>query len=297
MPRDNGDKLKLGLPKGSLEEATIALFERAGWKIRKLSRNYFPEINDPEISVSLCRVQEIGDYVARGILDAGITGLDWLDEARVAGKVERLADLVYSKNSNRPCRWVLAVAGNAPYTCAEDLAGKRIATELRGLTKRYFAAKGVDAEIFYSYGATEAKVVEGLADGIVEVTETGATIGAHGLKIIDEVMVSCPALIANPATLKNDAKRAKLEQIKLLLQGALRAENLVALKMNAPAARLDAILEMLPALNSPTVSPLRDTGWLSLETVVASGLVRDLIPRLRDAGAEGIIEYALNKVI
>lgn len=292
-----GKPLKLGLPKGSLEKATLGLFERAGWKIHTLERNYFPEINDPEISLSLCRVQEIGGYVSRGILDAGITGLDWLNEGEHIDQVVTLAELIYSKNSNRPCRWVLAVAGNSPYVKPEDLAGKRIATELQGLTRRYFAGKGIPAEIFYSYGATEAKVVEGLADGIVEVTETGATIGAQGLRIIDEVLISYPVLIANPHSWQDPAKRAKLEQITLLLLGALRAEGLVALKMNAPTSNLDAILSMLPALNSPTVSPLRDPAWVSLETVVESGLVRDLIPRLREAGAEGIIEYALNKVI
>lgn len=290
-------KLKLGLPKGSLEEATIALFEKAGWRIRKHERNYFPEINDPDIAVSLCRVQEIGGYVARGILDAGITGLDWLEEGGHAGAVKKLSELVYSKSSIRPCRWVLAVAGDSPYQKARDLEGKRIATELQGLTKRYFDSKGVNTDIFYSYGATEAKVVEGLADGIVEVTETGTTIRAHGLKIIDEVMISYPVLIANPEALRDKAKAEKLAQITLLLEGALRAENLVALKMNAPARNLDAILAMLPSLNSPTVSPLSDPRWLSLETVVDTGLVRDLIPRLREAGAEGIIEYALNKVI
>ncbi|WP_297045400.1 ATP phosphoribosyltransferase [uncultured Desulfovibrio sp.] len=297
MSVQNRPILKLGVPKGSLEDATIHLFERAGWKIRKHARNYFPEINDPELSASLCRVQEIGGYVAAGVLDVGITGLDWLGERGHEDAVVRVADLVYSKTSSRPCRWVLAVAGDAPYTCAADLAGRRVATELEGLTRRYFASKGVDAEIFYSYGATEAKVVEGLADGIVEVTETGTTIRAHGLKIIDEVMISYPVLIANRDAWADARKRAKIDQITLLLQGALRAENLVALKMNAPAGRLDAILEMLPSLNSPTVSPLRDRAWLSLETVVEVGIVRDLIPRLRAAGAEGIIEYALNKVI
>lgn len=297
MPADCGSKLKFGLPKGSLEDATINLFERAGWKIRKHARNYFPDINDPAISASLCRVQEIGGYVTKGILDAGITGLDWLSEGEYGDKVERLADLVYSKSSNRPCRWVLAVADDSPYSSAEDLAGKRVATEVVGMSRRYFASHGVEPEIFYSYGATEAKVVEGLADGIVEVTETGTTIRAHGLRIIDEVMVSFPVLIANPLALRDKAKAAKLAQITLLLEGALRAENLVALKMNAPARNLDAILGMLPALNSPTISSLRDPGWLSLETVVETGLVRDLIPRLREAGAEGIIEYSLNKVI
>lgn len=290
-------QLKLGLPKGSLEDATLALFEKAGWKIRKHARNYFPEINDPAISVSLCRVQEIGDYVARGVLDAGITGLDWLGEGEHGNNVTRLADLVYSKSSNRPCRWVLAVAGDAPYNSAEDLAGKRIATELQGLTRRYFESRGVPVDIFYSYGATEAKVVEGLADAIVEVTETGTTIKAHGLKIIDEVMVSFPVFIASPEVLKDADKKRKLDQIILLLQGALNAESLVALKMNAPVSSLKKILEMLPALNSPTISELRDPDWVSLETVVESGLVRDLIPKLKEARAEGIIEYSLNKVV
>lgn len=295
MPSD--DRLKLGLPKGSLEEATISLFDRAGWKINRHSRNYFPEINDPQICLSLCRAQELGGYVARGVLDAGITGLDWLAEGGHTDQVVRLAELVYSKNSTRPCRWVLAVAGDSPYKKPEDLAGRRIATELDGVTARYFSSRNVPVEILHSFGATEAKVVEGLADAIVEVTETGATINAHGLRIIDEVMISTPVLIANPKAWENAAKRAKLEQIALLVEGALRAENLVALKMNAPADQLEAIIEMLPALNSPTVAPLRDASWVSLETVVNRDLVRDLIPRLKKAGAEGIIEYGLNKVI
>lgn len=290
-------KLKLGLPKGSLEEATLELFAKAGWKIRKRARNYFPEVDDPEISVSLCRVQEIGEYVARGILDAGIAGLDWLTETGRLDDLVRLTDLVYSKNSGNPCRWVLAVAGDSPYKSPSDLAGKRVATELKGLTANYFAKLGAPVEIIHSYGATEAKVVEGLADAIVEVTETGATIGAHGLKIIDEVMISYPTLVANRETLANPKKKAKLEQIALLLEGALRAERLVALKMNAPTARIDAILGMLPALNSPTISQLKDPAWVSVETVVDKDLVRDLIPSLKNAGAEGIIEYCLNKVI
>lgn len=297
MAKKDSDKLKLGLPKGSLEAATISLFDRAGWKIRKHERNYFPEINDPRISLSLCRVQEIGTYVARGILDAGITGRDWLEEGQHANDVVELAELQYSKNSSRPCRWVLAVAGDSDFVKPEDLEGKRIATELRGLTGRYFASRGINTEIFYSYGATEAKVVEGLADGIVEVTETGTTLRAHGLRIIDEVMVSSPVFIVNPGAWENSRKREILEQIILLLKGALRAESLVALKMNAPQDALDAILSLLPALNSPTISPLQDKKWLSLETVVNAGQVRDLVPRLRQAGAEGIIEYALNKVI
>ncbi len=289
--------LKLGVPKGSLEDATISLFDRAGWKIRKAHRNYFPDINDPEISASLCRVQEIGRYVMDGVLDVGLAGLDWLKETDALDHVVKVSDLVYSKTSNRPAQWVLAVAGDSPYYKPEDLAGKRIATEIKGMTRRYFEEKGIDVTIFYSWGATEAKVVEGLADGIVEVTETGTTIRAHGLRIIDEIMSSNTVLIANKQAWADPKKRKKIEQINLLLQGALHAESLVCLKLNAPASNLDAILDLLPALNSPTVSPLRDTQWLSVETVVGTDLVRDLIPALREAGAEGIIEYALNKVI
>lgn len=289
--------IKLGVPKGSLEEATIALFGRAGWKISKHARNYFPDINDPEITASLCRAQEMGGYVAAGIMDVGITGLDWLCEYENDDKVVKIAELAYSKASHRPCRWVLAVAGDSPVTKASDLAGKRIATELQNTTRRYFEKMGVPVDVFYSWGATEAKVVEGLADAIVEVTETGTTIRAHGLRIIDELLVSYPLIIANKKAMEDSRKRAKIEQLTMLLQGALRAESFVALKMNAPASHLEAILAMLPSLNSPTVSPLRDSGWMSLEVMVETVLVRDLIPRLREAGAEGIIEYPLNKVI
>ena len=298
-------QLKLGIPKGSLEEATIALFDRAGWKIHKHIRNYFPDIDDPELTARLCRVQEIPEYIQNGILDVALTGKDWLEERGVSygGREDSdtpvvvISDLVYSKVSNRKARWVLAVAGDSPYQCAADLKGKRISTELVGVSTRYFEKQGVPVKINYSWGATEAKVVEGLADGIVEVTETGTTIRAHGLRIIDEVMCSYPVIIANKEAWADPRKRAKIDQLTLLLQGALRAESLVAIKMNAPASNLDAILEMLPSLNSPTVSPLRDEAWLSVETVVNIDVVRDLIPRLRDAGAEGIIEYALNKVI
>lgn len=287
--------LKLGIPKGSLEDATIDLFERAGWKIRKHVRNYFPDINDPEINTSLCRVQEIPHYVQDGILDVGLTGLDWIKETEA--DVQIISHLVYSKTSNRPARWVLAVAGDSPYQTPQDLAGKRIATELLGVTKRYFEGLGVPVNVNYSWGATEAKVVEGLADAIVEVTETGTTIKAHGLRVIAEVMESNAVFITSKAVWDNPEKRRKIEQIDLLLQGALRAQSLVCLKMNAPAETLDAILDLLPSLNSPTVAGLRSSQWLSVETVVNTSLVRDLIPQLRAAGAEGIIEYALNKVI
>ena len=287
--------IKLGVPKGSLEEATLSLFERAGWKIRKHHRNYFPDINDPEISVSLCRAQEMARYVDDGIMDVGLTGRDWVLETEA--DVHVVSDLVYSKSSNRPARWVLAVAGDSPYHRPEDLAGRHIATELQGVTRRFFEDRGIEVKVSYSWGATEAKVVEGLADAIVEVTETGTTIRAHGLRILCDVMVTNTVLIANKAAWQDAAKRRKIEQVDLLLQGALRAEALVCLKMNAPAARLDEILTLLPALTSPTVAPLRDSGWASVETVVNIDLVRDLIPRLRAAGAEGIIEFTLNKVV
>jgi ATP phosphoribosyltransferase len=297
-------KLKLGIPKGSLEEATISLFEKAGWKIHKHVRNYFPDINDREITARLCRVQEIPEYIQNGILDLALTGKDWLEERQVQygpkesdAPVVVISDLIYSKVSNRKARWVLAVAGDSDYEKAEDLAGKRVSTELLGVTKRYFEEKGIDVQVNYSWGATEAKVVEGLADAIVEVTETETTIRAHNLRVIDEVMASNTVLIANRDAWNDPEKRRKIEQIDLLLQGALRAESFVCLKMNAPTAKLDDILKLLPALNSPTVAALKDPAWVSLETVVDTHFVRDLIPQLREMGAEGILEYSLNKVI
>ena len=291
----SGTVLKLGIPKGSLEEATLNLFARAGWKISMRHRNYFPEVNDPELAIRLCRPQEMPRYVSDGVLDAGLTGKDWIMENNV--NVQLVTDLVYSKLSNRPARWVLAVAGDSPYQKPEDLAGKRVATEIMGLTERYFKERNIPVKVEYSWGATEAKVVEGLADAIVEVTETGTTIRAHGLRIIDEVLVTNTQFIANPAAWADSAKRAKIEQITMLLQGALRAESLVGLKMNAPVAGLDAILAAVPALNSPTIAHLQDKNWVSLEIVVGTDVVRDLIPALVKAGAEGIIEYPLNKVV
>ena len=287
--------LKIGIPKGSLEEATLALFAKSGWKISMRHRNYFPEVNDPELAVSLCRPQEMADYVDEGILDCGLTGKDWTLENEA--DVEVVADLIYSKMSNRPARWVLAVAGDSPYHKPEDLAGKRVATEILGLTKRYFADRGIPVTVAYSWGATEAKVVEGLADAIVEVTETGTTIRAHGLRIIDEVLVTNTQFIANKAAWADPWKRKKIEQITMLLQGALRAESLAGVKMNAPVDNLDTILTIVPALNSPTIAHLQDKRWVSLEIVIETKVVRDLLPQLVAAGAEGIIEYPLNKVI
>jgi len=287
--------LKFGIPKGSLEESTLTLFAKSGWKISMRHRNYFPEVNDPELAMSLCRPQEMAGYVDEGILDCGLTGKDWTQENEA--DVEIVADLIYSKMSNRPARWVLAVAGDSPYHKPEDLAGKRVATEILGLTRRYFADKGIPVTVAYSWGATEGKVIEGLADAIVEITETGATIRANGLRIIDEVLVTNTQLIANKAAWADPWKRRKIEQITMLLQGALRAESLVGVKMNAPKANLDAILTLVPALNSPTIAHLQDERWISLEIVIETKVVRDLLPQLVEAGAEGIIEYPLNKVI
>ncbi|WP_243438816.1 ATP phosphoribosyltransferase [Fundidesulfovibrio soli] len=288
-------KLKLGIPKGSLQEATIKLFEKSGWKIKEHHRNYFPEIDDDEITCSMCRAQEMSRYVESGLLDCGLTGKDWILENQ--SDVVVVTDLIYSKVSSRPARWVLAVAGDSPFRRPEDLQGKRIATELVGYTTRYFAQAGVDVEVQFSWGATEAKVVEGLADAIVEVTETGTTIKAHGLRIIAEVLVTNTQFIANKEAWADPWKRAKIENMIMMLQGALRAEKLVGLKMNVPLAAKEAVLAQLPSLNSPTVSHLLDSDWLSVEIVVAENVVRDLIPKLKQAGAEGIIEYSLNKVV
>ena len=287
--------LKLGIPKGSLEKATIELFEKSGWSIKLSSRNYFPEIDDPELACSICRPQEMSAYVEKGVLDAGITGKDWTLENE--SDVVVVADLVYSKVSKRPTRWVLAVPGDSDIHRVEDLEGKKIATELVNYTRKFFAERKINVDIAFSWGATEAKVISGLADAIVEVTETESTIRAHGLRIIHELMASNTQFIVNKAAWSDPWKREKIENIALLLQGALRADKLVGLKMNVPQQKLDAVIGMLPSLNAPTVSPLYQTDWFSVETVISEHEVRDLIPRLLKSGAEGIIEYSLNKVI
>lgn len=287
--------LKLGVPKGSLEEATRKLFARAGWKLTSHHRNYFPDINDKEITCSLCRAQEMARYVASGVLDVGLTGKDWTLENEA--DVVVVSDLMYSKVSSKPARWVLAVAGDSPYKRPEDLAGKKIATEFVSYTKKYFENAGIPVTVDYSWGATEAKVVEGLADAIVEITETGTTIKAHGLRIIAEILQTNTQLIANKKAWEDPWKRAKIENMNTLLQGALRAEKLVALKMNAPAESMDAIMSILPSMTSPTIAHLYNSDWLSIEVVVELDHVRELIPRLQEAGAKAIIEYALNKVI
>jgi ATP phosphoribosyltransferase len=288
-------KLKLGIPKGSLQNATIELFKRSGWKININGRSYFPEINDESIECTICRAQEMSRYVENGTLDAGLTGKDWIAENK--SDVHVVTDLVYSKVSSRPARWVLAVPYNSPIKTLEDLEGKKVSTELVEFTKNYFSKKGIEVKVEFSWGATEAKVVSGLADAIVEVTETESTIKAHGLRIIHELMQTNTQLIVNREAWKDSKKREKVEQIALLLKGALLGEKLVGLKMNVPEDKLEAIVSILPSLNAPTVSSLYQSKWFAVETVIDSGVVRDLIPKLLKSGAEGIIEYPLNKVV
>ncbi len=287
--------LKLGIPKGSLQKATMGLFEKSGWKISVNSRSYFPDINDPAIQCSLCRAQEMSRYVENGTLDVGLTGRDWIEENESDVKV--VEDLVYSKVSQSPAKWVLAVPANSKIHELKDLQGKKIATELVNFTSRYFKERKIDVKIEFSWGATEAKVVSGLADAIVEVTETGSTIRAHGLKIIHELMQTNTQFIANHDAYQDPWKQSKIEQISLLLKGALRAENMVGLKMNVPQKKMDDVIAMLPSLNAPTIAGLYNSSWVSLEVVVDANQVRDLIPRLISVGAEGIIEYPLNKLI
>ncbi len=287
--------LKVGIPKGSLEKATIELFEKSGWKIRMMSRNYFPEIDDPELSISICRPQEMSRYIEDGMLDAGITGKDWTLEN--GSEVEVIEDLIYSKVSKKPTRWVIAVPGDSDITRVEDLDGKKISTELVNVTRTFFAERGLNVDISFSWGATEAKAVSGLADAIVEVTETETTIRAHGLRIIHELMQSNTQLIASREALADPWKKEKIDHIAMLLQGALRADKIVGLKMNVPEESFDKILEILPSVTAPTVAQLYKQPWFSVETVISEHQVRDLIPKLKKIGAEGIIEYTLNKVI
>lgn len=289
------NELKLGIPKGSLEKATIELFEKSGWKIKLSSRNYFPEIDDPELSCSICRPQEMSRYVESGVLDAGITGLDWTLEN--GSDVVVVADLVYSKVSRKPTRWVVAVPGGSELNTLEDLEGKKISTELVNYTRKYFAERNINVDIEFSWGATEAKVVSKLADAIVEVTETESTIRAHGLKVIHEMLQSNTQFIANKKAWNDPWRREKIENIAMLLQGALRADNIVGLKMNVANSKLDELIKILPSMNAPTIATLYQKDWCSVETVISEHEVRDLIPRLIKAGAEGIIEYALNKVL
>ena len=287
--------LRLGLPKGSLEQSTLALFEQAGWKISPNYRNYYPAVDDPDLSCVLVRAQEMAPYVASGTLDLGLTGLDWILETQA--EVEEICTLTYSKSSEQPSRWVLVVPKDSPINSVADLQGKKIATELLGFTKRYLTERGIEASVEFSWGATEAKVVEGLVDAVVEITETGSTIRAHGLRIVEELLVTETRLIANPQARQDPWKRAKIDQIALMLQAALAARHKVALKLNVKAEDLDRVVGLLPSLHAPTVSHLYDRSWLAVETVVDARIVRDLVPRLRVAGAEGILEYALRKMV
>ena len=294
-------KLKLGLPKGSLQDATIKVFERAGFKIAVSGRSYFPYIDDPEIEVVLLRAQEMSRYVEMGTLDVAITGKDWTIENN--SDVQVVCEMVYSKTSFRPTRWVIAVPQNSPVKKIEDLQGKRISTEMVNYTKRYFSERKIPVEVEFSWGATEAKAAEGLVDAIVEVTETGSTIRAAGLHIIHEMMESCPQLIANKQAWQDPWKRSKIEQIRLLLLGALSAEAKVGIKLNVTEADLEKVIGLIPSITAPTVATLypspslKGIKWFSVESVIDDRQVRDLIPQLIQNGAVGIIEYPLNKII
>jgi ATP phosphoribosyltransferase len=293
--------LKLGLPKGSLEQATIELFRKAGWKISGGERSYFPSIDDPEIRCALMRPQEMPRYIAEGTLDAGVTGKDWIVENGV--DLEVVADFVYSKVSRRPTRWVLAVPADSPIRKLEDLAGKRIASEMTNFSRRYFEERGIAVHVEFSWGATEAKAVEGLVDAIIEVTETGSTMRAHGLRIVADLLESNPQLVANPAAMADPWKREKIAQIERLVVGAMAAESQVGIKMNVRKDDLERVIALIPSLTAPTVANLHPTPnlhgehWLSVESVISEAMVRELVPRLLAAGAVGIIEYPLNKVL
>jgi ATP phosphoribosyltransferase len=287
--------IRLAIPKGSLQQSTIDLFKDAGWSIKMSSRSYFPSIDDPEIDCALVRAQEISRYVESGLFDVALTGKDWILEN--SSDVVEVADLVYSKATYRPAKWVLAVDEKSDIHSIEDLKGKKISTELVSFTRKYFQERGIPVEVEFSWGATEAKVVDGLADAIVEVTETGSTIRAHNLKIISELLVTNTKLIANKAAWADERKRTKIEQISLMLKSALQATGMAGLKMNAPKENLEKIISMLPSLTSPTVAPLHDSNWYSLEIIIHESQSRNLIPELLRAGARGIIEYPLKKVL
>lgn len=289
------DKLiKLGIPAGSLQEATAELFKKAGYTIKFPSRSYYPEIDDPEIECLLIRAQEMARYVEQGILDAGITGHDWVLESEA--DVHEICEMVFSKVSRRPVRWVLCVPNDSPVQSAKDLEGKRIATEAVGLTKRYLQKHGVNAKVEFSWGATEVKPPR-LADAIVEVTETGSSLRANNLRIVDEVLQSTTRFIANKAAWNNDTKRAKLENISLMLRSCLAAEGKVGLMMNVHRKDLQTVLATLPALQKPTVSGLSDPDWVDVNTIIDEAQVRIIIPKLKSAGACGIVEYGINKII
>ena len=286
--------LRLGLPKGSLQESTLKLFRKAGYHIAISSRSYYPSFDDPEIEAMLIRAQEMARYVEDGILDCGLTGKDWIMEQNAA--VHEVAELIYAKEGLRPVRWVIAVPNDSKIKSVKDLNGKRIATELVGFTKRYLKSKGVKAEVDFSWGATEVKPPH-LADAIVELTETGNSLRANNLRIIDTILESSTRFIANKKAWQDKWKRRKMENIVLLLKGALAAEEKVGLKMNVPSRSLKRVMSLLSAMHSPTISALSDEGWYALEVMINEKTVRDLIPKLKMAGASGLVEYPLNKVI
>jgi ATP phosphoribosyltransferase len=288
------NKLKLGIPKGSLQDATIALFARAGWQIYANGRSYFPSIDDKEIECMLIRAQEMARYVEKGVLDAGLTGIDWVVESAL--DVKSVASLTYSKQSRQKVRWVLAVPEDSPYQKAEDLSGKTIATELVEVSKRYFATKNIPVKVEFSWGATEVKPPT-LADAIVEVTETGSSLRANRLRIIETVMESETHLIANQSAYNDTWKKQKIESLGLMLQAAISAQGQVGLMLNVEKANLAAVLSVLPALNSPTVSELSNSSWVAVNTILEEGVVREVVPMLKASGATGIVEYPLNKVV
>jgi ATP phosphoribosyltransferase len=290
----NTNVLRLGLPKGSLQEATIEKMAKAGYHISVSSRSYIPYVDDDELEIRLIRAQEVSRYVEHGYLDCGITGYDWIQEN--GSDVHEVGEFLFSKATRQPARWVLAVPDQSPIKSVRDLAGKRIATEVVNITRKYLKQHGVKAEVEFSWGATEVKAHE-LVDAIVEITETGSSLRANNLRIVETLMTSTPRLIVNHAAWKQKWKRQKIETLALLLQGALEAEAKVGLKMNIPQARLPKLLQTLPALRNPTVSNLSQAGWVAVETIIDEHVVRELIPQLKAAGAEGIIEYPLNKVV
>ncbi len=286
--------LRLGLPKGSLQEPTLELFKRAGFNIVVSSRSYRPAVDDDELEIRLLRAQEIGRYVDHGFLDCGITGRDWIVENNA--DVEVITDMRYSKATSRPTRWVLVVPDDSPVRSVKDLQGKRIATEAVEMTKKYLAANGVEAEVEFSWGATEVKVPE-LVDAIVDITETGSSLRANKLRIVDTLMESYPQFVSSKPAARDEWKRQKMETLVLLLKGALEARDKVGLKMNVPSAKLDEVVASLPSQRSPTVSQLASPEWVAVETVIDEATVRNIIPRLKSLGAEGIVEYPLNKVV
>ena len=292
---NNGEKkIILGLPKGSLQEATFNVFEKAGYNLTVGKRSYFPSIDDPEIECVLLRAQEMGRYVEDGVLDAGITGIDWVKETNA--DVEEIEELTYGKSGLKPVKWVLAVANESPIQSVKDLDGKIIATEVVNLTKKYLEEKGVNAKVEFSWGATEIKA-RGLADAIVEVTETGASLKANNLRIIDILLESSTKLIANKTSMQNNWKQKKIKEIAMLLKGVLLAETKVEMLMNVEQKNLDKVISILPALNTPTISELSQKGWFDVITIVDKKIVREIIPKLKEAGAEGIVEVPINRII